>query len=156
VSPLGQLFAEPFRLGEVNIADWKLVPVWQLRRGLTRQLTSDLLPLPLRQFVFGHPKALGQRHFDPILVRTPFLLIRWASHEKPAGRAPAKRDASNCALIPGFEPAKRNSFALRTLASRQSVLSVPVETSDQTGSQNDTRPENARVSEQCLFPCFRP
>ncbi len=95
----GELPAERLRLGKVDVADGKVVPLGQLRREWTRQLAHDSLPLPLGRLVLGHPKTLGQRHLDLIFVGTTLHFVVRAAHDELAWWAPAKLDASGLTMV---------------------------------------------------------
>src|SRR6516164_1639015 len=102
MAELGELLAEPLRFGKVDIADGVVISIGQLQRQLARQLSNDPSPLPLRRLEFGHPKALGQGHFDLNFARAPFGFAGCATHSEFAWRAPAKFDAGDLAFVSGF------------------------------------------------------
>ena len=95
----GELVAERLRLGEVDVAHGKVVPLGQLRGKRAGQLADDAFPLALRRLVLAHPKAPGQRHLDLILARPPLGLAARAAHHELARRAPAQRDAGDPAFV---------------------------------------------------------
>ena len=119
MAELGELLAEPLRFGKVDIADGVVISIGQLQRQLARQLSNDPSPLPLRRLEFGHPKALGQGHFDLNFARAPFGFAGWATHSEFAWRAPAKFDAGDLAFVydctPRWKSSSSMSFAAPSL-----------------------------------------
>src|SRR5262249_49093585 len=89
-------------LGEIDIPHRVVVPLRQLLRRFARQLPVELLPLPLRRLVLGHPEAAGQRDLDLILPRPPLDLGGRAAHRELPRRAPAKLDAGDFLLLAGL------------------------------------------------------
>src|SRR5262245_29776934 len=93
---------------------------------LTVNLADQPLPLPLRDFVFTHPKPFGQRHVNLRLVITTLDFIRRAAHAKATRRTPDEFDAANRALIPGFRAGKRFGYGLRlSLCLQRKVKTAP-------------------------------
>src|SRR5262249_38629692 len=98
----GQLTAEAFRVCVIEVVHGEMLSRAPARRQLARQLTNHASPLALRHLVLAHPKALGERHVDLLLVGKPLGFVVRTAYSEPPGRAPAKLDAGHRAPVPGL------------------------------------------------------
>jgi hypothetical protein len=96
----GKFAAEFLGLGEVNCVYGKH---FALTGGeFAWKLANYPAPLALRHLVLANPKTFGNCHLDLRLAGAPLGFIGRASHAELARWTPAKRDAANFPVLPGF------------------------------------------------------